>query len=257
MVAGTNLTYTLTVSNNRPDNASGVTLTDTLPAGVNLVSATPSQGNCAGTTTVICNLGATINFVAGSVRRAPAFFQHHGLEWLWRIKEEPALWTRYALDLATLMSVLIVEILPGLVQHALQHKMRATPSSSPHLQHYHGRNADVLKFFGDWTRDDLAPVRASLTAATLRTTNLIVDLESVTFVDAAFLGQILLAYGYQRRMHRDFSLRASTGRIQHLLRLHGCEFLLAPGRLQPEAAPTSDRPASSVWASYRPIVPRP
>src|SRR5262249_18346499 len=39
-------------------------------------------------TPVICNLGATINFVAGSVKRAPAVFRRNGLEWLWRIKEE-------------------------------------------------------------------------------------------------------------------------------------------------------------------------
>ncbi len=57
---GQNVTYTLTVTNNGPDAATNVTLTDTLPTNVVLVSATPSQGSCSGTTTVTCNLG-TIN----------------------------------------------------------------------------------------------------------------------------------------------------------------------------------------------------
>jgi uncharacterized repeat protein (TIGR01451 family) len=54
---GQDLTYTITVFNNVPDTALGVTMTDALPSGVNYVSATPSQGSCTGTSTVTCNLG--------------------------------------------------------------------------------------------------------------------------------------------------------------------------------------------------------
>lgn len=52
------LTYTITVVNNGPDPATGVTLTDTIPASTTLVSATPSQGSCAGNPTVSCDIGA-------------------------------------------------------------------------------------------------------------------------------------------------------------------------------------------------------
>jgi uncharacterized repeat protein (TIGR01451 family) len=60
IVIGSNLTYSITASNNGPNLAADVTVTDTLPAGVTYVSATPSQGTCTGTSTVTCNLG-TIN----------------------------------------------------------------------------------------------------------------------------------------------------------------------------------------------------
>lgn len=50
-------TYTLSIVNFGPGAATGVTVTDTLPAGVTLVSATPSQGTCSGTSTITCNLG--------------------------------------------------------------------------------------------------------------------------------------------------------------------------------------------------------
>ena len=55
---GQNVTFTITVANAGPGVASGVTVTDTLPAGLTYVSATPSQGSCSGTNTVTCNLGA-------------------------------------------------------------------------------------------------------------------------------------------------------------------------------------------------------
>ena len=59
---GDNITYTVTVSNNGPDDATGVSLMDTLPASVNFVSATPSQGMCAEAGGLVtCNLGALAN----------------------------------------------------------------------------------------------------------------------------------------------------------------------------------------------------
>lgn len=56
-----NLTYRITVTNNGPSPATNVVMIDNLPAGINFSSATPTQGSCAGTTTVTCNLGALAN----------------------------------------------------------------------------------------------------------------------------------------------------------------------------------------------------
>ena len=52
------MTYTITVTNDGPDSASGVIVTDTLPATVTFVSATPSQGSCVQDSGVVtCELG--------------------------------------------------------------------------------------------------------------------------------------------------------------------------------------------------------
>lgn len=47
---------------------------------------------------VVSHLGAVVNFVAGTVQRAPLRWQRWGLEWLWRIRQEPALFQRYWSD---------------------------------------------------------------------------------------------------------------------------------------------------------------
>jgi uncharacterized repeat protein (TIGR01451 family) len=54
VAVGNTLRYTLDIANAGPDDAQNVVVTDTLPAGVTLISVTPSQGQCADTT---CNLG--------------------------------------------------------------------------------------------------------------------------------------------------------------------------------------------------------
>lgn len=55
---GNPLIYTITVKNSGPSEATGVTLTDTLPAGVSLTSITPGQGSCAPSADKItCTLG--------------------------------------------------------------------------------------------------------------------------------------------------------------------------------------------------------
>jgi choice-of-anchor B domain-containing protein len=64
---GGNVTYTFTVRNQGPTWSDNTTLTDALPAGMSFVSATPSQGTCAGTATVICNLGRLQNTASATV----------------------------------------------------------------------------------------------------------------------------------------------------------------------------------------------
>lgn len=55
---GGDVTYTVTVANNGPSGATGVTVTDTLPTDVAFVSAIPGEGSCAQPGGIItCSLG--------------------------------------------------------------------------------------------------------------------------------------------------------------------------------------------------------
>jgi N-acetylglucosaminyldiphosphoundecaprenol N-acetyl-beta-D-mannosaminyltransferase len=61
--------------------------------------------------TVLCHLGAVVNFVAGSVARAPRWVARSGFEWLWRIAQEPALLRRYLGDAFALLRLVTRELL--------------------------------------------------------------------------------------------------------------------------------------------------
>src|SRR6202042_2079732 len=57
--AGGPVSYTLTLVNNGPSPATGVTITDPLPSGLSFLSASAGQGSCSGAgQTVTCQLGS-------------------------------------------------------------------------------------------------------------------------------------------------------------------------------------------------------
>jgi len=58
LTLGSKLTYTITVSNTGGFTATNVELTDTPPAGAALISSNSSQGSCAGSNPVTCNIGS-------------------------------------------------------------------------------------------------------------------------------------------------------------------------------------------------------
>jgi uncharacterized repeat protein (TIGR01451 family) len=66
-VNGTTIVYTLTVSNAGPSPATNVVVTDPLPASLQFVSATPSQGSCTGSSTIVCSLGTLANGASATI----------------------------------------------------------------------------------------------------------------------------------------------------------------------------------------------
>jgi uncharacterized repeat protein (TIGR01451 family) len=58
VIAGQEITYTLSITNNGPSTAAGITVMDTLPAQLSFVSSRPAAPNCTHSGgQVICNLG--------------------------------------------------------------------------------------------------------------------------------------------------------------------------------------------------------
>src|SRR4051812_30790703 len=48
---------------------------------------------------VAIGVGSALDFIGGTRGRAPSFMQSHGLEWAWRLGQEPSrLWHRYLVD---------------------------------------------------------------------------------------------------------------------------------------------------------------
>ena len=58
---------------------------------------------------VACGQGGTLDYEAGNIKRAPEFFQKHGIEWLWRLVRQPTRIVRMMVLPVYLMKVLFTK----------------------------------------------------------------------------------------------------------------------------------------------------
>jgi len=67
-VGGASDFYQVRVENQGPQDATGVTLTESLPPGLQLVSVQPAQGSCSGSSSITCSFGAMTDASSTEVR---------------------------------------------------------------------------------------------------------------------------------------------------------------------------------------------
>jgi N-acetylglucosaminyldiphosphoundecaprenol N-acetyl-beta-D-mannosaminyltransferase len=186
---------------------------------------------------VIANLGATINFAAGTVARAPEKWRSLGLEWLWRIREEPVLFKRYAKDLALLSSLAITQAIPiatlngtaklrdrltawlGKTQVASKLEIRVEPARFG--------GPTKLRLSGELTEKTVSRLKTALTGILSGSQSIELDLRRIKTIDAAGLGLILIIRGQLLRKKRALSISVGYW-LRFVIRLHGCGYILPP-----------------------------
>lgn len=174
---------------------------------------------------VISHLGAVVNFVAGTLKRAPVWMQHGGLEWLWRIKEEPGLWRRYLGDGMALIRLLWTRVIPHYLFIHQHHPAQAElDAAAIVIRQAAGETVIVLR--GAWTRKNLGPLRQCFAMASITGRNVQIDLQQVSYIDAAFLGVLLLLHGQLMQQGRRLSCTPLNRRVRKVFEFGCCEFLL-------------------------------
>jgi N-acetylglucosaminyldiphosphoundecaprenol N-acetyl-beta-D-mannosaminyltransferase len=187
---------------------------------------------------VISHLGAVLNFVAGTVKRAPSWMQRIGLEWLWRVKEEPALWVRYFRDGLALLGLFTTRVLP----HAWflrRHRPDRRSLSSARVETREDRDAHVLVLSGHWTRENLARLRDCFAKAALSQKDVHLNLHATTHVDCWFVGLAVLLQGHQSLHGKALHVVGAQVPVRRVIRYCCAEYLLACPPARPSAA--SDR----------------
>ena len=136
---------------------------------------------------VVAHLGAVVDFTAGGISRAPKWLQKAGLEWAWRIKEEPALWRRYFADALSLVQITTTKFLPQLRRPA-----KATSSEVASAEVKHGPTKTTIQLSGDIRHSTLRPIREAFRKSAGLGRDICLDFTAVESFDRAFLGLVLM-----------------------------------------------------------------
>lgn len=138
------------------------------------------------TAPVTAHLGAVVDFTAGGVARAPRWVQRAGLEWAWRIKEEPALWRRYYSDGLAMAGLVLTRLIPQL--SGGRKPSGALAGAAIELS---ARDVTIA-LSGDLVHGALQPVREAFRAAAAAGRPVCLDFRKSGSLDRAFLGLVLM-----------------------------------------------------------------
>jgi N-acetylglucosaminyldiphosphoundecaprenol N-acetyl-beta-D-mannosaminyltransferase len=143
---------------------------------------------------VIAHLGAVVDFVAGSIQRAPKWMSRIGLEWAWRIFAEPALWKRYWNDGKDLFAIVYGNL--GPLKKASRPKQTVQAMEAAF-------NGSALALSGDLVVETRDALRETLSLAAQKPSDCQLDLTSVQTIDASAFGQLrMLEQSLMRRGNR-------------------------------------------------------
>ena len=177
-------------------------------------------------TPVVSHLGAVVNFLAGRASRAPQILQRLGLEWLWRIREEPALWKRYLFDGLLLGRLFVCSVVPLLCRGLWSRRgvlgVETMASTVPEP------GSVRLRLSGRLDRDSLPELRESLGELNAGS-RLEIDVSGLEYIDASAMGYL---YALRYRHHRaQFGISCHGPRARRLFHWHraGCLLEAAAG----------------------------
>lgn len=175
---------------------------------------------------VISHLGAVVNMAAGRIARAPVWVQRIGLEWLWRIKEEPALWRRYYDDAAGVVALLATRVLPAMLHNRFP-GMSKEMFENAKVDVLHTGQSCRVTMMGPWRNAGLRALRIALTEATHVPADVTVDLHEVPYLDSAAIALLILLYGHQLKNGRNISFEGVTPRVRKIFKANCVEYMLS------------------------------
>ena len=169
------------------------------------------------------DFGGTINFQAGLVRRAPLRLRQLGLEWLWRIKEEPYLWRRYWADGRQLAIIFLSAVLPLALEQLLRRFKKGTVLR---IEQQAGTDVVLMRMSGDAVAPYVPEAIEAFRQACALEQSIVVDLADVGFIDARFFGLFLMARKTLSRSALTIRFTRISPTIERLFLLNGFDYLL-------------------------------
>jgi len=188
----------------------------------------------------IAHLGAVVDFTAGTVERAPKWVAKSGLEWLWRIKADRALWKRYAKDGAALVGLSVRRLLTQLAAGKNGGAGKAAKADI-----FRSGSGLRINLSGDLVHAQLAPIRKAFREAAKAGANVRLDLQEVGDFDRAFLGLVLMLEKHLTHSNAVIELMNAAPHEIRLFRSNAMDYrIVEDAKTQSSAIPVQNVAAS-------------
>ena len=175
---------------------------------------------------VRAQFGATINFQAGTIKRAPSFVRNAGFEWLWRIKEEPYLWRRYWADGKSLLHLFVNCALPLAVDATWARLSGAGQAEGLRVTLNEDDFAVTVGLSGLAISRHVDDAIGRFRDALARHKPIVVDLGRTRLLDPRFFGLLLMVRKQLRNRGQGLRFASVSPRLVRAFRLNGFEYLL-------------------------------
>ena len=190
------------------------------------------------------HLGAAINFQAGLLKRAPLFVRKFGLEWLWRIKQEPYLWRRYLQDGLVLLGLMVTSVLP-LVLGKIWRRARGAGNVGLDISKNSLGRTVKITLMGGATANQVERAIPVLREAITEAGRLTIDISKLRQIDARFFGLLLMVRKQLLERGQMLEIDGASREIKRIFRLNRFSYLLDP------------EDGSALPQKLRPILQRP
>ena len=173
---------------------------------------------------IISHLGAVVNFIAGTVNRSPKIFQKIGLEWLWRIKEEPALWKRYFFDAISFIYLFIFKVIPL----SIEIRYIASRKKNNKTKIKISTKNEVINIVLDGCCDlnNISEINKIFNQAISFTGNVEIVLNESSYIDAAFTANIQIFKSKLSQAGRELKVISKSNLVAKFFRYSCCDYLL-------------------------------
>lgn len=166
---------------------------------------------------VISHLGAVINFVAGNVERAPILWQRLGLEWVWRIRQEPVLWQRYLSDGLSFLKLMLFNVLPLAIYDRI---LRRTASYREACKIGVVKGERItIRLTGSIHCQVIAEFKQVVANVINNENDVVLDFLELNYIDSAFIATLLLIQRHLNKQGCSLVLDNASSRIIRILRL--------------------------------------
>jgi N-acetylglucosaminyldiphosphoundecaprenol N-acetyl-beta-D-mannosaminyltransferase len=145
-------------------------------------------------------VGGSFDFITGQVKRAPLWMQNTGLEWLYRISQDPGrLWKRYAAGFFKLGFI----AMPILAAHTINAIRLKNADKSDEIEPHNDIDNDqlLIKLPKRVDAESLSQYQEQWMQSSLLFKNIRFDFSQVEFIDSTALGKLIRLYTVFRNNH--------------------------------------------------------